>query len=283
MFVLGPPVSLDVFGQLPGRLLGQLAAADDAFNAQPGDEVVDFLRRHAVGGNGDFHAVFVGFDGDHGRNIHPPRLDVQARLVARAGLGETGVVNPPDLLALQSGDADAWNAAFDWLWPTAFAVAQLKLQPFLPDEIEDVAIESLEALVEKVRELKTVEELKPLAASIAHHRAVSLLRERFAKKRGEGKTESLDAPTAEGEAKPEPVSAESPLDALAEKELATRLQASLAALKPPQGEILSDFFLHGLRYEEIATKRGVAVGSVGVYLKRGLEALRRIWGGREES
>lgn len=189
----------------------------------------------------------------------------------------------PSLEALQSGDADAWNAAFDWLWPTAFAVAQLKLQPFLPDEIEDVAIESLEALVEKVREIKAVEELKPLAAGIAHHRAVSLLRERFAKKRGEGKTESLDAPTAEGEAKPEPVSAESPLDALAEKELASRLQASLGALKPPQGEILSDFFLHGLGYEEIAKKRGVAVGSVGVYLKRGLEAMRRIWGGREES
>lgn len=192
-------------------------------------------------------------------------------------------MNPPDLRSLQSGDPDAWNAAFDWLWPTAFAVAQLKLQPFLPDEIEDVAIESLEALVEKVREIKTVEELKPLAASIAHHRAVSLLRERFANKRGEGKTESLDAPTAEGEAKPEPASTESPLDALAEKELASRLQASLAALKPPQGEILSDFFLHGLRYEEIARKRGVAVGSVGVYLKRGLETLRRIWGGREES
>jgi hypothetical protein len=49
----------------------------------------------------------------------------------------------PDLKALQAGDADAWNAAFDWLWPTVFAVAQLKLQPFLPDEIEDVAIESL--------------------------------------------------------------------------------------------------------------------------------------------
>ena len=36
--------------------------------------------------------------------------------------------------------------------------------------------------------------------------------------------------------------------------------------------MLSDFFLHGLRYEEIARKHGLAVGSVGVYLKRGLEA-----------
>ena len=99
----------------------------------------------------------------------------------------------PDLQALQQGDAAAWDMAFPWLWPAAFGAAQVTLQPYLPAEVEDVAIESLEAVVEKVRELKSVEELKPLVASIAHHRAVSLLRERFAKKRGEGRTESLEA------------------------------------------------------------------------------------------
>ncbi len=192
-------------------------------------------------------------------------------------------MNPPDLRSLQSGGADAWDAAFDWLWPTAFAVAQLKLQPYLPNEVEDVAIEALEELVEKVRAVKTVEELKPLAASIAHHRAVSLLRERFAKKRGEGKTESLDAPTENDDHPHDPPSNDSPLADLEQRELAQRLGQSLAELKPPQGEILSDFFLHGLRYEEIAKKRGVAVGSVGVYLKRGLEAMRRIWGREENS
>jgi RNA polymerase sigma factor (sigma-70 family) len=192
-------------------------------------------------------------------------------------------VNPPNLRALQNGNPDAWDDAFRWLWPTAFAVAQLKLQPYFPNEVEDVAIESLEELVEKVSTIKSVEELKPLVASIAHHRAVSLLRERFAKKRGEGKTESLDAPMEEdGETKPEPASSDSPLDALAEKELAARLKKSLAELKPPLGEILSDFFLHNLHYEEIAKKRRVAVGSVGVYLKRGLEAMQRIWGRDEK-
>ena len=192
-------------------------------------------------------------------------------------------MNPPELKSLQQGDADAWDAAFRWLWPAVFAVAQLKLQPFLPSEIEDTAIEALEELVEKVREVKAVEELKPLAASIAHHRAVSLLRKWSATRRNKWKTESLDAPTADGETKPEPASSDSPLDSLEQKELAERLQKSLAALKPPMGDILSDFFLHDLRYEEIARNRGIAVGSVGVYLKRGLEALRRGWGGRENS
>jgi DNA-directed RNA polymerase specialized sigma24 family protein len=76
---------------------------------------------------------------------------------------------------------------------------------------------------------------------------------------------------------------DSPLEDLEHKELAQRLGKSLAELKPPMGDILSDFFLHGLRYEEIARSRGVAVGSVGVYLKRGLEAMRRIWGREENS
>ena len=192
-------------------------------------------------------------------------------------------MSTPNLKALQSGDTTAWDEAFGWLWPTVFAVAQLKLQPYFPNEVEDVAIESLEELVEKVREVKSSEELKPLSASIAHHRAVSLLRERFAKKRGEGKTESLDAPTEDGEVKHEPASGNSPLADLEQRELAQRLGQSLAELKPPLGEILSDFFLHGLRYEEIARKRGVAVGSVGVYLKRGLEAMRRIWRREENS
>ena len=182
-----------------------------------------------------------------------------------------------NLRALQAGDAEAWDEAFRWLWPVVLAVAQLRLQPFCPNDAEDVAIEALEDLVPKVREVKTVEELRPLAGSIAHHRAVSLLRERFAKKRGAGKIGRPDPGPEEGGADwPDPT-ADSPLAQLEQKELAQRIAQSLAELTPPLGEVLSDFFLHHLHYEEIARKHGLAVGSVGVYLQRGLAALRRIW------
>jgi len=212
------------------------------------------------------------------------RKDFRRKSLARwPFFGDIFSVNLPDLAALKTGDASAWDEAFAWLWPTVFAVAKLKLEPYLPNEVQDVAIESIEQLVEKVTEVKSVEELRPLAASIAHHRAVSLLRERFAKKRGEGKTGSLDAQTQGGVIQNEPPSSDSPLEDLEQAELAQRLGKSLAELKPPMGEILSDFFLQGLRYEEIANKRGVAVGSVGVYLKRGLEAMRRIWLWEENS
>ena len=57
--------------------------------------------------------------------------------------------------------------------------------------------------------------------------------------------------------------------------MADLLDQVRAELKPELRDSLTDFFLHGLTYEQIASKRGVAVGSVGVYLKRGLEAIRK--------
>lgn len=189
----------------------------------------------------------------------------------------------PRLPALQQGDANAWDEAFDWLWPVAFSAAQAQLQPYFPAEVEEVAIESLEALVEKVREFRSVEELKPLVASIAHHRAVSLLRERFAKKRGDGKTESLEAVQEANMADCPDPTADSPLAVLEQKELAERLQRTVRELRPPTDAIMMDRFTNELSYEEIARKHGIPIGSVGVYLKRGLDALRRVWGRREES
>jgi RNA polymerase sigma factor (sigma-70 family) len=191
------------------------------------------------------------------------------------GLDRTGDGGrAPDLKALRCGDASAWDEAFRWLWPAAFAVAQFKLQPFLPGDIEDVAIESLEELVDKVGQVKSVEELKPLTASIAHNRAVSRLRQHFSAKRGSGQTESLEARQANADGIELP-GLDSPVEALEQKELSQFLEKLLAELKPPLGEILADFFLKGLSYEEIAKRRGVAVGSVGVYLQRGLAAVRR--------
>ena len=45
-------------------------------------------------------------------------------------------MSAPNLQALQQGDAEAWDAAFRWLWPTAFCAAKSKLQPFLPGQGE---------------------------------------------------------------------------------------------------------------------------------------------------
>lgn len=184
-------------------------------------------------------------------------------------------VTTPDLKALRLGDASAWDDAFRWLWPAAFAVAQLKLQMLLPEDVEDVAIEALEELVEKAKEVRTVEELRPLVASIAHNRAVSRLREAFAKKRGAGKTESLEAAQRHDGREIDPPDQPPAFGVLDQHELAVLLGQLQEGLKPEQAAILRGFFLEGMSYEQIASKHGLAIGSVGVYLKRGLEAIRK--------
>ena len=132
-------------------------------------------------------------------------------------------ITTPDLKALRLGDASAWDEAYGWLWPTALAVARLKLEAFLPEDVEDVAIEALEELVEKVKEVERVEGLRPLVASIAHNRAVSRLREAFAKKRGAGRTESLDAAQEQDGREVELENGNTPLENLDESELAALL------------------------------------------------------------
>lgn len=208
-------------------------------------------------------------------------LQISFAIWKAAGLAATGCprqatgVETPDLSALQRGDADAWDVAFRWLWPVVFTVAQGRLGQFLPADVEDVAIESLEEMVAVTKTLKHAEELKPLAASVAHNRAVSRLREHFAQKRGGGLTESLEA-RQELEGVSELAGGNSPLADVGRSELATLLTELQAELKPEQRALLADFFLHGLSYEQLAAKHGLAMGSVGVYLKRGLEALRRV-------
>jgi DNA-directed RNA polymerase specialized sigma24 family protein len=48
-----------------------------------------------------------------------------------------------------------------------------------------------------------------------------------------------------------------------------------AELKAEHKQALSDFFLKGLRYEEISQNRGWPIGNVGAYIKRGLETMRK--------
>ena len=188
----------------------------------------------------------------------------------------------PELNALLRGDPDAWDQAFAWLWPVVFSAARAKLQPYLPADAEDVAIEALEELVEAARNVKAVGELRPLAASIAHHMAVSRLREYFAKKRGGGQTASFEALREQSHVPAEPADGSAlPLDKMTAAELAAFLGRLIDSLKPELWRtIVLDFYVHGLTYEQIAAKHGIAVGSVGVYLKRALDALRRAGGGR---
>lgn len=181
----------------------------------------------------------------------------------------------PDLHALREGDSDAWEQASGWLWPIAFGAAHRRLELTYAEETEDVAITSLEELPAKLASVKSIEDLPRLVSTIADRRAISRWRELTAQKRGEGKVQSLDAPLSGGEPAPEPASPAPDLSALDLDELRRLLAALAEGLKPDHKAALQDFFLEGLSYEEISRKRGRATGSIGVYIQRGLAAIRQ--------
>ena len=182
----------------------------------------------------------------------------------------------PDLAMLKVGDRAEWDNAFRWLYPTAMAVARNKLQPYFPGDVEDVALEAMEALIDQVSRLKRAEELKPLLASISHNKAVDHLKKMYSEKRGGGQTTSLEALTDDEESNYEPAGEGTPVDAMEQAELADYVQKLLDQLQPRCHGILTDFFILGLKHREIAEKQGIAVGSVGVYLGRCLESVRKL-------
>jgi RNA polymerase sigma factor (sigma-70 family) len=184
-------------------------------------------------------------------------------------------MNVPDLAALRAGDKDAWEDAFRWLWPTALAVAKEKLAWARPQDVEDVAIDAMEMLVEKANDVKSVLELKPLLATISYRRAISRLRWHYGPGGG-SQTQSSDAVESDATRPSEEPSGSSPAEEMEQKELGDLLRRLQVDLKPQLREIMNDFFITGLSYIEIAQKHSIAVGSVGVCLKRGLERLRQL-------
>lgn len=182
----------------------------------------------------------------------------------------------PDLARLKKGDRAAWNDAFRWLYPTAMVVARNKLQPYLPCDVEDVALEAMEALIDYVPKLKRAEELKPMLAAISHNKAVDHLKKMYGEKRGGGRTTSLEALTDDEKSHYEPAADGTPVDDMEQAELTEYVHKLLDQLQPRCRGVLTDFFILGLKHREIAEKQGIAIGSVGVYLGRCLESIRKM-------
>ena len=208
-----------------------------------------------------------------GREAAPPRA---SRALARfAPTGETPAVQKPNLQNLKSGASAEWDLAFQWLWPSVVAVVNGKLGEGLAADVEDVALESVEALVEKVPTVRTVDELRLLALAIARNKAVDFLRRHLAAKRDVRHNCPLDV--VEANAPDElALSAELQVAEVDARELAMLLQEVLELIEPRERQWLTDFFIQGLSYAQIAEKHGIAVGSVGVLLARARNKVQKL-------
>ena len=178
-------------------------------------------------------------------------------------------VDPPELSLLQVGDPVAWDEAFRWLYPTAFAVSRSKLGGMHPGEVEDIALTAIEAVIEKVHTVEEVGELKKLCAAITHNKAVDLIRKL--------PLPNLSTTDDSGNEVPyDPPDMTTPLDDLNSVELAGLIGDCMSKLQEKCRQLLAAAFIQGLKHKEISSALGMPMGSIGVNISRCLKKMAEI-------
>jgi RNA polymerase sigma factor (sigma-70 family) len=146
----------------------------------------------------------------------------------------------------------------------------------LQDECEDVAMETLSDILDSGANVASDEELKPLTAAIARNKASDRLRRHLAEKRGGNNVQSLELIIESNAGEPAGFAQTDFFDQLTVQELRKLLTDLSSEVKKEYRVVLRDHFFDHLSYQEIAERRKISLGSVGVYLQRGLGSLRTV-------
>ena len=179
---------------------------------------------------------------------------------------------------LRSGDEQAWEEAFKCLYGKAFNYLKATIVLLKHEDLEEAAQDVVIEIVEKyVAKAESFEELKRLVIAIAKHKVVDLIRKQNAVKRGKKITIRIDDLNLEGDDEKEEKAFKStgptPEESTDHAERAYLIKIALEQIPVKYANILQDYYFHGLTHKEIAKKRGLKIGTIGVYITRGMEAL----------
>ena len=180
-----------------------------------------------------------------------------------------------DVAALQVGDEAAWTAAFRQLWTVALGAARHPSACLTDGESEEAASEALAQLVSQIALVKTVEELKALAATISFRRAISLARKKSAAKRGTVVLSLDDALSNEERLLEWHSSANDRLSDVEAAEMALLLQQALSELDQKTRTLLEEKLVSGATYEEMSVRHGIPLGTACAKVARGLKKVRQ--------
>ena len=174
---------------------------------------------------------------------------------------------------LKSGDRLAWNRAWEILYAISISVCCSTASTLNHQDHEDVAVEAINEVVDYIERVNSFEECKKLVVTISKNRLLDRFRHRSAQKRDGSLTDSLEEkegfdPKDESQERPDVVAIKG--------ERALMLKEGLKQIPEQYRKVVEDFYLKGLKQQEIADKYGLAIGSIGNYLQRGLEALHDI-------
>jgi RNA polymerase sigma-70 factor (ECF subfamily) len=173
---------------------------------------------------------------------------------------------------LKSGDRLAWNRAFEVLYAISLSVCVSFAPNLNHQEHEDVAVEAISEVADYVERLQSFEECKKLIVTISKNRLLDRFRSMGAAKRGAGRVESLEQ--NEGFETVDPSQIQPDAEVLI-AENAMILRRALLEVPEQYRKVVEEFYLRGLTQQEIADKHGLKIGSIGVYLDRGLKALHK--------
>jgi RNA polymerase sigma factor (sigma-70 family) len=182
------------------------------------------------------------------------------------------------LRRLVQHDRAEWESVFEDLYPVAHEVIRMILKGKLEAEVEDVALESLEALVSQVEKLQSSQQLRSLIIRISKNKAFDRLKYWLAQKRMTNVELSMDLFAENGFELPDQGHQFSIVDDLSLRGLTELLHELGTNSKTPYWEVLLDVYLCGLSEDEVARKRGVSSTSVRKYVQRGLDGIRAALG-----
>lgn len=174
---------------------------------------------------------------------------------------------------LKAGDRLAWNRAWEILYAISLSVCCSTASTLNHQDHEDVAAEAITEVIEYIEKVGSFEECKKLVVTISKNRLLDRFRSIATVKHGAGKVDSLDQNEGIDAADP---SQERPDVAAMKGERALMLKEGLKQIPEQYRKVVEDFYLKGLKQQEIADKHGLAIGSIGNYLQRGVEALHDI-------
>lgn len=177
----------------------------------------------------------------------------------------------PDIQLLKKADQDEWSKALDWLMPVAKWESKDKLGKILPNQIEDIAIEAIHAVSEKVHECKHSSEIKAILRKITRNMAVDALRKHYAIKRGGGKVVSLDDDENHEEIPDTTIeNIDSKYSKLHNGDL---IQKALQILSEKERNCINALFYDGKSHKQISDEFNIPMGSIGVTKKRSLKKM----------
>ena len=173
---------------------------------------------------------------------------------------------------LRANDRTAWNRAFEVLYAISLSVCCSTASTMNRQDHEDVAIEAVTEVIDYVERVGSFEECKRLVVTISKNRLLDRFRSKATVKHGAGQVDSLEQ--QEGFEAVDHNQRQPDALVLA-GENAMILKRALLGVPEQYRLVVEEFYLRGLTQQQIADRLGLKIGSIGVYLDRGLKALKQ--------